>query len=155
MSNTVSESYIEGFCKVAEAAGVDPEALVKMAGPSPLFSSTGVVLKPRKLKRAAKRFLELLTGSRAGDYATRSWHFAMNGVTKGAPRPKGLLGSEKIDRASKRSLELHRMAQDEWRKVLKARAITGVAGGLGLAGALSAYGLSGGGSNSNHTADGE
>lgn len=151
MSNTVSESYIAGFCKVAEAAGVDPEALAKMASPLSLLGRAGAVLKPRKLKRGTKRLFELLTGSRARDYANRGWNFAHSGVVKGTAREI----AEKTNRALKRSLELRGMAWDEGQKVRKARAIAGGAGGLYLAGALSGYGLSGDGSNSNHTADGE
>lgn len=35
---TAQEAYVAGFCKTAEAAGVDPEQLVKIAGAAGLLS---------------------------------------------------------------------------------------------------------------------
>jgi len=154
---TNEQAYIEGFCKAAEVAGVDPVALVKQAAP------VGLGLVGKGLG-AAKRYLSLLGGGnvsalegrlaqanrvieRAGNnmsaakmLGARQMHGANRGIMAGAKR---------IAAKSQAALDAERAA------VSKARLLTGVgAGGAVVGGAAGALAAGGGSDEQNiHAAE--
>lgn len=151
---TYQEAYIDGFCKAAEAAGIDPIRLYKQAAPAKL----GIVGRAVK---GVKRFGELLTGARVGRLAAgKAYNAAMayNGrmirnrllgvVDPTTPAPASVLKLLKTRLKTIATglrtggtygtvLQKNAPLRDELHQVLAARLAAGgaVAGGLGLAGA--------------------
>lgn len=63
---TVSQAYVSGFCKAAEAMGVDPVALCKRAAPVSLLGAVG---------RGFRRYGSLLRGGRVAELQSRADKF--------------------------------------------------------------------------------
>lgn len=63
---TQNDAYVAGFCKAAEAAGVDPEVLYKRAQALKAYSVLGSLLSRFRVgaKGAGARYVELLKGGR-------------------------------------------------------------------------------------------
>lgn len=63
---TVSQAYVSGFCKAAEAMGVDPVALCKRAAPVPFLGAVG---------RGLRRYGSLMRGGRVAELQSRAGKF--------------------------------------------------------------------------------
>lgn len=147
----VQKAYLRGFCKVANAYGVDPEKLLKYAQ-APILPAAGTALKGLWGRIAAKgnRFLELLKGGKKDLKAFKgNWAARQDALNKQyeAFAAKGESGIKdwltKNDLLKKEMLEKYTPElQNEALKVFGARAGVGAAG-LAGAGAL----LSGGNNN--------
>jgi len=78
--NNIQEAYIEGFCKTAEAHGVDPQELMKVAGPlpiatkliSPVLGWLGGIKRARMATRAGASVADIARARRLGRAAGRS-----------------------------------------------------------------------------------
>jgi hypothetical protein len=142
----VQKAYLRGFCKVANAYGVDPEALLKYAQ-APILPAAGTALRSLLGRIAAKgnRFLELLKGGNKdlqafkGNWAAK--REALNKQYEGFAA-KGESGIK--DWLTKKDLLKQEMLgkytpelQNEALKVLGARAGAGAAGLVGASALLS------------------
>ena len=145
---TTDQAYIEGFCKAAEAVGVDPVALYKRAGArSMIFGVLSRIRKP--LAAVGSR----IANSRVGQAVANSRY---GELMRGGSNPvRGAFRLGKADLSSMGNLrgwanaywqglsgKMGPEAAAERRKVLAARAATGAGGIAALRGVGSAFGSS-------------
>lgn len=150
---TQDEAYIAGFCKAAEAAGVDPEVLYKRAqlkarigallgrGLTAIRGAGTAAAASRAGQAAvggAKRYADLLRG---GNTTTRGAFRLGRGDLSSMGNFKGWLQTYAAGLKGNLSTD----AASELRKALAARAGTAVAGTAALAGG--AHALAGGSDN--------